>query len=308
MTFRVTILGSGSALPTAERNPSAHALNVHEQFFLIDCGEGTQLRLRQAGINPLKIKAVFITHLHGDHVFGIFGLLSTMGLLGRETPLKIFAPRPFDEILASHMQYFDTHLPYSVEWCEVRTREHAMIYENKVMEVWTVPLRHRVPCAGFLFREKTPPRNIRKEAIERYSLGIAQCAAAKRGEDITLDSGEIVPNAELTYIPYEGRSYAYLADTQYSARAAGLVAGVDLLYHEATFAGEDKALARKTGHSTAAQAAKVALKAEAKKLLLGHFSSRYKDVSLLGDEARAIFPLTETAGDLDEYGIGIKRS
>ena len=155
MTFRVTILGSGSALPTPRRNPSAHVLNVHEQFFLVDCGEGTQARLMSCGINPLKINAVFISHLHGDHVYGLFGLISTLGLTGRRTPLQIFAPRPFDEILAAHRRYFDTELPYEIRWNEVRTRRSELIYENKVLEVRSVPLRHRVPAAGFLFREKT---------------------------------------------------------------------------------------------------------------------------------------------------------
>ena len=178
MTFRVTILGSSSASPTPKRNPSAHAPNVHEQFFLVDCGEGTQKQLRSAGINPLKINAVFITHLHGDHVFGLFGLISTMGLMGRRTPLKVYAPRPFDEILANHLHYFDAALPYQVQWHEVRTREHELLYENKVLEVWSVPLRHKIPAAGFLFREKTPPLNLLNEAIGRYGLNVAQCVAA----------------------------------------------------------------------------------------------------------------------------------
>lgn len=303
MTFRVTILGSGSALPTPKRNPTAHALNVHEQFFLIDCGEGTQLQLRKCGINPLKINAVFLSHLHGDHVYGIFGLLSTLGLLGRRTPLPIFAPRPFGEILASHLTYFDSALPYEVRWQEIDTREYRLLYENKVLEVYSVPLRHRVPAAGFLFREKTPPRNIRKEAVTRYALGIAQCVAAKNGEDLVLDDGTVVPNERLTYIPYRGRSYAYLSDTLYSPRAAERVRGADLLYHEATFADEDRALAKKTGHSTALQAAKAALKAEAGRLLIGHFSSRYKDAARLENEARTLFPATEAVVEGKTYSI-----
>ncbi len=308
MTFRVTILGSASASPTPERNPTAHALNVHEQFFLIDCAEGTQQRLMRAGISPMKIGGVFISHLHGDHLFGLFPLISTLGLLGRRTPLIVYAPRPFDEILENHLRYFDPQLPYEVQWREVHTREHELLYENKVLEVWSIPLRHRIPTAGFLFREKTPPLNIRKEAVERYALGIAQCAAAKRGEPVTLDDGRVLPNAEITYTPYPPRSYAYLSDTLPSAKAASLARGADLLYHEATFAEEDKAMAKQTGHSTAAQAARIAAQAEAGRLLIGHFSSRYKDLSVLETEARKVFPNAEAVQEGRSYEIPLRKT
>ena len=307
MTFRVTILGSSSALPTPKRNPSAHVLNVHEQFFLVDCGEGTQQRLIRCGVNPMKLQAVFLSHLHGDHVYGVFGLISTLGLMGKKTPLQIFAPRPFDEILANHLRYFDTELSYEVQWHEVETRKHKMLFENKTLEVWSVPLRHRIPAAGFLFREKAPALNLHKEAVARYGLGIAQCRAAKRGEDVVLADGTVVPNAELTYRPYRERSFAYLSDTLYSHRAAELVSGVDLLYHEATFADEDRALAKKTGHSTARQAAQAALAAGAGRLLIGHFSSRYKDLRQLEEEAREVFPRSEAVIEEHSYEIPCNR-
>ncbi len=306
MTFKVTILGSGSAQPVAGKHHSAHVLNVHEQFYLIDCGEGTQSRMLRAGISPLRLNAVFISHMHGDHLFGLLPMISTLGLLGRHTPLHLFGPKPLDEILDFQLRYLDTQLPFQVQFHEVNTRIHSCVYENKVMEVWSIPLRHRVPCAGYLFREKNPPLNIRKEIVDRYGLGIAQCVAAKRGEDIDIETDhgkQTLPNTEITYRPYEPRSYAYLSDTLYSAKAASLVQGVDLLYHEATFADTDRALARQTGHSTTLQAAKAALTAEAKQLLIGHFSARYKNDETMAAEARTIFPQTEAATEGKTYSV-----
>lgn len=234
MSFAVTILGSASAKPTAGRHPSGQAVNLNEQYFLVDAGEGTQQQLFRYGINPLKLKAVFISHLHGDHIYGLFPLLSTLALYGRRTPLKVFAPAPFGALLEHHLRYFDPDPGYAVEWTEVDTTAHALLYENRTLEVWSVPLRHRVPTAGFLFREKEPPLNVDKSKIEKYGLSIARITAAKRGEAVELEDGTILPNEELTYRPYPARSYAYLSDTNYSAKAARLVEGVDLLYHEAT--------------------------------------------------------------------------
>lgn len=309
MTFKITVLGTGSARPTIERHHSAHALNVHEQFYLIDCGEGTQTRLLECGINPLKLNAAFITHLHGDHVYGLLPLISSMGLMGRRTPFHVYAPSPMGEVMKDHYKYFDTNLPFEVVYHEIDTTKHKMVYENSVMEVWSIPLRHRLPTSGYLFREKTPALNVRKEAIEKYGLGIAQITAAKRGEDVFDADGQLIArNEELTYTPYSTRSYAYCSDTLYSARAAGLVKGVDILYHEATFGEDNKAMAKETGHSTASQAAKAAVKAEAGKLLIGHFSSRYKDASVLVEEARAIFPATEAAEELHTYEIPVNRT
>ena len=301
--IKVTILGSASAKPTADRHPSSQIVNIDEQYYLVDAGEGVQQQMFRYGINPLRLRAVFISHLHGDHVFGLFPLLSTLGLYGRQTPLKIYAPRPFGEILEYHLRYFDSELPYAVEWEEVATTEHRIIFENRSIEVWSIPLRHRLPTAGYLFREKMPELNVDKFKIARYGLSVKQIVAAKRGEDIMLDDGSTIPNAELTYLPRLPKSYAYCSDTNRSAMVARRIKGVDLLYHEATYAESERRQAKERGHSTARQAAEIALKAEAGHLLIGHFSSRYKDTIPLLDEARAIFAATDTAIEGQTYTI-----
>ena len=303
MPISVTILGNSSAKPTAKGHPSAQVVNINEQLFLVDAGEGVQRQMARCGISPLKLRAVFISHLHGDHVFGLFPLISSMGLMGRKVPLHVFAPRPFDEIMAYHFRYFDTELPFEVVWHEVHTTAHEMLYENNVMEVWSVPLRHRVPTAGFLFREKTPGLNVRKEKIAELGLGVAQITAAKRGEDVTLADGRVVPNGELTYVPYPPRSYAYLSDTNYSGKAVSLVKGVDLLYHEATYADNMRKEAKQRGHATTLQAVKAARESGAKRLIIGHFSSRYKDESVLLDECRAEFAETYLAEEGKTFEI-----
>lgn len=299
--IKVTILGCASAKPTANRHPSAQIVNVDEQYYLVDAGEGVQKQMFRYGINPLKLRGIFISHLHGDHVFGVFPLISTLGLYGRRTPLKIFAPRPFGEILESHLRYFDYDLPYEVEWVEVDTTAHRIIFENNSLEVWSIPLRHRVPASGYMFREKMPELNVDKFKIERYGLSIKQIVAAKRGEDIALDDGTVIPNAEITYLPRQPKSYAYCSDTNRSAMVARRVKGADLLYHEATYAAAERRQAKERGHSTSVDAAEIALAAEAKRLIIGHFSSRYKEPSVLLDEARAVFPATDIATEGETY-------
>jgi ribonuclease Z len=303
MTFTVTILGNGSAAPSANRHHTAHALNVHEQFFLIDCGEGTQERMRQYGIPPMKLNAIFISHLHGDHVFGLPGVISTLNLLGRKTPLHLFGPAPIGEILRFHLEHFEQNLGYEILAHEVNARNNERIFENKVLEVTTIPLRHRIPSVGYLFREKTPGRNVEKAAIERHSLSLRQIAALKLGENVVLDDGTPLACEEATYIPYSPRSYAWCSDTLPSGKVAGLVHGVDLLYHEATFLDRDRHLARETGHSTALQAARIAASAEVGRLLIGHFSSRYKEEELFVEEARTLFPNTFPAREGESISI-----
>lgn len=295
MSIKITILGNASAKPTTHAHPSSQVVNVNEQYFLVDAGEGTQRQMSRLGISPLKLRAVFISHLHGDHLYGLFPLLSTLGLYGRRTPLRIYAPRPFGEMLEGFMRLFEQDLPYTPEWVEVDTTKHQIIFENDSTEVWSLPLRHRIPTAGYLFRQKEPQLNVDKFAIERYSLTVQQIVAAKRGEDITLESGELIPNSRLTYLPYPAKAYAYCSDTNYSARLAKLCQGVDIIYHEATYAAAERRLARERGHSSTTDAANVALKAEAKRLIIGHFSSRYKDLQPLLAECREIFPATDIA-------------
>ena len=301
--IKVTVLGRASAKPTVNSHPSAQVVNVNEQYYLVDAGEGVQQQMFRMGINPLKLRAVFISHLHGAHVFGLFPMLSTMGLCGRQTPLKVYAPRPFGEILEYHLRYFDTQLPYEVEWVEVDTTSHQIIFENKTLEVWSVPLRHRVPCSGYHFKEKRPELNVDKFKIAKYNLTIAQIVAAKRGEDITLEDGTVVENSELTYLPFEPRSYAYLSDTSRSAVAAERVKGVNLLYHEATYTREFARDAKERGHSTAADAAQMAVVAGAERLLLGHFSSRYKSPEVLLEEAKEIFDNVALAEEGETYTV-----
>lgn len=307
MTFKVTILGAASAKPSATRHQTSQLVNHAEQYFLVDAGEGVQSRMMRAGVNPMRLSAVFISHLHGDHLFGLFPMISSLGLMGRKVPLHIYAPHPFGEILEYHTRYFDTALPYEVVWHEIKTTQHTLLYENSVLEVWSIPLRHRVPTAGFLFREKPAKLNVDKSAIERYGLGVAQITAAKRGEDVVLADGSIVPNSKVAYTPWEPRSYAYMSDTNYSGKAVSIAKGVDLLYHEATYAADLKREAKERGHSTTLDAARAAVESGAKRLIIGHFSSRYKDEGALVEECRTLFPETYLAEEYKTFEIEQKK-
>jgi ribonuclease Z len=305
MTFELTILGSGSALPTSRRYPTAQALNVHERFFLIDCGEGTQLQLRNAKVSMSKINHIFISHLHGDHVFGLFGLLSTYNLLGRKNKLTIHGHPELKNIIEFFYRQFAEELQYKVEISPINSRSFHLIHEDKAVDVYAIPLKHRVTSWGFLFREKEKELNIKKEIIELYNLGVKDIVQIKAGKDFITEKGITIPNNELTKKPPTPRSYAFCSDTAYFERIAKWINGVDLLYHEATFADAERKIAKQTAHSTASQAASIAKKANVGKLLIGHFSNRYKDLTPLLIEARTIFPETYLAEDLDVYKIPI---
>lgn len=295
MTFSVTILGSNSALPTSERYPTAQVLSVSERFFLIDCGEGTQMQMRKYKIGFAKIDRVFISHLHGDHIFGLMGLISTLGLLGRKQALYVHAHTDLERLYRPHLDYFCAELPFEVVFVPLNPKERQIIYEDKRVVVESIPLRHRISTCGFVFTEKTAQPNIRKEAIDQYGLSIAEIVKIKEGGDLMLESGQIVPNSELVIQPPAPRSYAYCSDTKYFKALAQDVRNVNLLYHEATFTLENAHLAKKTAHSTAAQAAQTAKDAGAKMLIIGHFSSRYRDLDVYLNEATPVFANTQLA-------------
>ena len=308
MTFSVTILGSSSALPTSTRFPSAHVLNAHERLFLIDCAEGTQMQLRRLHIKMSKINHIFISHLHGDHTLGLVGLISTFNLVGRKSDLHIYANAKLEENLTYNLNFFIEELTFKLIFHAVEQNKHQVIYDDGKIVVESLPLRHRVPATGFLFREKRGLPNIRKELIEKYSLSLAEISSIKNGSDLTLPDGQLIPNNDFTYYSSETRAYAYCSDTLYSERLVGLIRNVDLLYHEATFANDDIKLAKLTGHSTAGQAATIASKSGATKLIIGHFSSRYKNVDLILKEAKEIFENTIAAEDGQVIEVPVKRN
>jgi ribonuclease Z len=295
MKFTFTSLGVASALPTVDRNPGAHVLNIHERLFLIDCGEGCQLNLRRNNISFLKLQNIFISHIHGDHIFGIFGLLSSMSLIGRTEDMYIYAPSAFAPILDFFIKTFGEQFKFRVVHIELKMKSPELIYDSKSIEISAFPLNHRIECFGFIFREKQPRRNIFKEMIEKYNITLAEIARLKSGEKVIREDGEQLDPEVLTYIPYKPRSFAYCSDTAPFAKLAEYVREVDLLYHEATFMEDMAKMAADTFHSTALQAARVAKDANAGKLVIGHFSSRYTDLVPLLNEARSLFPETRLA-------------
>ena len=306
MSFELTILGSSSALPTSKRFPTAHLLKVDERFFLIDCGEGTQIQLRRFGLNPARIHHIFISHLHGDHIYGLFGLLSTMGMMGRKVSVNLYGPANLRDMMEQHASFFGP-LPFGLNFTSpVAGKEHVLFEDDKV-SVLPVPLKHRTLTYGYVFREKKKLLNIEKAKIQAYKFGIADLVKIKHGEDFITENGEVIPNKKLTLSPYHPRSYAYISDTVFDPDLVDQIRGVDLLFHEATFAGRDEKLARETLHSTATQAATIAKKAGVGKLLIGHFSSRYRDHSHLVEEAREIFSPTEGVNDGDVYSLPLER-
>jgi ribonuclease Z len=305
LKFSVLILGNAAASPTLNRNHTSQLVNINEQYYLVDCGEGTQLRLREHNIKLQRINHIFISHLHGDHYLGLMGLIQTMHLLGRTTILNIYCPSNIEEIVNVHLKASESKIQYPIIYKMVNHKDVNVVFENDKIEVSTIPLKHKIPCNGYLFREKSKPRRINPKAITNYKFPKYQINKLKMGEDFRNSEGEIIKNSQLTFDPLPSYSYAFCSDTKYLQEICTVIKEVDLLYHEATFAEEHNDRAKKTFHSTAKQAAKIAKYSGAKKLIIGHFSNRYPDLNILLMEAKSVFKNTELAVQGNEFEVSI---
>lgn len=293
MSTYLTILGYNSAIPTVKSAPTAQFLEMEERCFLIDCGEGTQVQLRKAKAKFSKINHIFISHLHGDHVFGLPGLISSFRLLGRETPLHVYGPKGIKEMMETIFRITETHQGFEVVFHELSSKKSEKVFEDNRVEVFTIPLDHRIYCNGYLFKEKPKERHLNMQEISKYpEIEICDYHNLKRGKDIQLSDGYILKNENLTKPAEPSVSYAFCSDTRYLESIIPIIKNVDVLYHEATFLHDLKKMADYTGHTTALEAAKIARKANVKKLILGHFSNRYHDLSVFLNEACEIFPET----------------
>lgn len=304
MRFDVTILGSSSATPIYNRNPTAQALNINERFYLIDCGEGTQQQMLRFDIKASRIDYIFISHLHGDHYLGLVGLLSSLHLNGRKKPITLFGPPHLKEIIDIQFKYSETTLHFDLEFIATDATKAEVILDNQDVTVETIVLDHRIACTGFLFRQKRRLRKINKEKVEEYNVPVEYYSTLKRGVDYFALDGNTIPNGELTTPASEPMAYAYCSDTLYNDTYFEQIANVDLLYHEATFAHDMLDRANETHHTTAWQAGQAARLTGAKKLIIGHFSARYKSLNELLDEARSVFPETELAVEGRTFIIG----
>lgn len=303
MTFEITILGSSSATPIYQRHPTAQVLNIHERFFLVDCGEGTLIQMNRFRIKFHRINHIFISHLHGDHYLGLMGLLSTMHLQGRTVALHLHAPPDLKEIIDIQLRYSQTDLRYEIIFHPIDDASPELIYENEELEVRTIILNHRIACTGFLFSEKQKQRKLVKEKLVEYNIPVSAFHDLKSGKDYIDENNKKIANSELTTNPRTPRAYAFCSDTLYHEEIISQIKGIDLLYHEATFMNDKIERATETFHTTAAQAATIAAKAKVKRLIIGHFSARYKNLYPLLEEAKAVFENTSLAMEGDHFII-----
>lgn len=304
MPFEVTILGSSSALPTSEKYPTAQVLNVLGRFFLIDCGEGTQIQLRRNKIGFGKIKHICISHLHGDHYYGLIGLISTLNLMGLKTELHIYAHSELKNLLQQQLDFIRGEMTIKLIFHPLNFKIPQKIFSDKRLEVLSFPLKHSVPTCGFLFREIVKQPNIKKALVIKYQIPIAKIKEIKAGADYTTEGGLTIRNQELTIAPPKPRSYSFCTDTAFNPKMIDIIKNSDLLYHEATFPEEMRDFAEKTMHSTTIDAARIAKMANVGKLIIGHFSARFNDASLFEKEAKTVFKNTEAAREGTTYKIG----
>jgi ribonuclease Z len=295
--LKLTILGCYAATPRTLTNPTSQVLEIKNRLFLIDCGEGTQVQLRKNKLKFSKINHVFISHLHGDHFFGLIGLISTFALLGRTTDLHIYGPNGIKEIIDLQLKLSNSWTNYKLFFHELKSKESEIIYEDEKVTVKTIPLKHRVYTNGFLFQEKMGERRLDMNAVQDFEIETCYYQNIKNGKDITLEDGRIIANHKLTYDPIPALSYAFCSDTKYNEDIIPIIDNVSVLYHESTFLDSEEALASKTMHSTAKEAAKIALKANVKQLILGHYSTRYDSIDLFKNEAETIFKEVLLADD-----------
>jgi ribonuclease Z len=303
VSFSVTILGSGAALPTARRNPTAQYVVCNNRHLLIDCGEGTQMQLRSAGVKIQKINHILISHLHGDHFFGLVGLLSTMHLLGRDKGLTIYGPEQLEQIVRMQLEVGASKLNFDLQFVVLNGKENRLLFEDKLIEIHAFPLKHRIPTNGFLIKEKEKERKIIAEAVAEAGLKLAYLPLLKKGESCRDENGQEIDFEDFTLPPKPSCSYAYCSDTAYWETIVPAIQNASVLYHEATFIEKDLDRAKATFHSTAKQAAKIAKQAAVGKLLLGHLSARYLDGFAHEEEAKAVFEKSEVVEDGKTYFI-----
>lgn len=295
--MKITILGCYAATPTSIKNSTSQVLEIKNHAFLIDCGEGTQVQIRKSKVKFTKINHIFISHLHGDHVFGLIGLLSTFSLLNRINSLTVFGPLGIKELIETNLRISSTHLSYELIFHELTSKESELILETDTVTVKTIPLKHRIYANGYLFKEKNTQRILNIDKIQELEIDVCYYQKIKNGGDITLENGEVVKNELLTFSPIAEKSYAFCSDTVYKESIIPIIKDVDVLYHESTFLESEKALAKKTMHTTAIEAANIAKAAHVKQLILGHFSARYKNIEMFKNEALTVFENVDIAED-----------